>query len=145
MRGVGLLLFSMVTVIGNGLFACTDLAWRLDGAPPETYPEIFYFFYPLPTAILLLIDAILIVSLTRHRAAPDLRSLWQAAYIKLISLGSLSMLCLANTDRMSGFQQAIGQLVMEVYPLVFLPLHVCLTLWGCRQAFNGKPVIHTLP
>lgn len=61
MRGVCRLLFSITSVIGNGIFAFTDLAWRLSGSLTESYPEIFYAVYFFPTSVLLLVDSVLLL------------------------------------------------------------------------------------
>lgn len=89
MWGVWLLLFSITAVIGNGIFAFTDLAWRLSGAPTESYPEILYAAYFFPTSVLLLIDSTLL--LWTKKPLPQ-NELWLAANAKLVGLGLLSLL-----------------------------------------------------
>ncbi|WP_298325822.1 hypothetical protein [Asticcacaulis sp.] len=133
MRGVWLLLFSITAVIGNGIFAFTDLAWRLSRSPTESYPEILYAAYFFPTSVLLLIDSVLL--LWAKKPSPQ-NELWLAADAKLAGLGLLSLLFVLPFNGKWSFVQSVGQVVIDCYVFVAYPLYLYLTARGIRQIWR---------
>lgn len=57
----------------------TPLAWKIEGRPNESYPELFFLVYELPLALILLLESIIVARLGKHRgrlARPRSWLLW---------------------------------------------------------------------
>lgn len=135
MRGVCRLLFSITSVIGNGIFAFTDLAWRLSGSLTESYPEIFYAVYFFPTSVLLLVDSVLLLW---AKKPPPQNELWLAADAKLAGLGLLSLLFVLPFNGKWSLESSVGQVIVEGYVVVAYPLYLLLTARGIRQIWRSQ-------
>ncbi|ESQ77976.1 hypothetical protein [Asticcacaulis sp. YBE204] len=125
-----LLGLSVTAVVICALCAFTPLAWELSGRESEGYPEIVFAVYHLPTAVLLLIDAVLIFRLERQKTLSPQKALWLAAGFKITSLLLLS---LPVTFPHSGTNNALLPFFFGNYPLVGFPFHVFMTIRGWRK------------
>jgi hypothetical protein len=73
-----LLIVSLLLLAASLLLSLTPLAWHLTGRHAENYPELFFFIYCLPPAILLAVDAGLLMALKRDR---DVRLIWLSVIV----------------------------------------------------------------
>ncbi len=49
------------------LFTVTPIVWIAQGRPPETYPELFFFIYGIPFALVMLLISCAIVWVRRKK------------------------------------------------------------------------------
>ncbi len=79
-RRWSLLTVAVALVIVSAVLTCTPVVWILAGRQAESYPELFFFLYWLPVAVLLLGDAVLLMFV---KTRPGHLWLWASAWLKL--------------------------------------------------------------
>jgi hypothetical protein len=145
LKGILLLTVSVVMLGNSALCAFTPIVWNLTGREEQTYPELLFLFYHLPTSALALIDAVLVVWSTR--ALPcrgrGRQIVWTSALLKL---GALLLLTLPMTasakiswlPQLPVYAQTLS-LVLSFYHVLFLLPLLVLSATGAHIMFRGKP------
>jgi hypothetical protein len=136
-----LFLISACFIVTSVLGGFTDIVWTFLGRPDESYPELLFIFFYLPTSILLIIDASLILwkfqsSKKNHFG---FRLLWTSALLKICGLAlTLEVFVdLGLTARLAGF--AYDPLAILFY--VVLP--TCLILSAIGFFLIARPKLHS--
>lgn len=145
LRGILLLAVSVVMLGISALCSFTPIVWNLTGREEQTYPELVFFFYYLPTSALAVIDAVLIVWSTR--ALPDKgrgrQIVWSSALLKLGALLLLTLLMTASAKiswlpQLPVYAHTLS-LILSFYHVLFLLPLLVVSATGTHIMFRGQP------
>lgn len=133
------LIFSSVITAVMILLSFTPIVWNMGGRHSENYPEFFFIFYGLPTAIILLFASLMLFLLGDvGRGGPyrsDLKWLWVGACITLaVGIVSIFIVFFSRNSPDNNF----GQLVITYYPVIILPVDLLIVLFGTWMAFRDR-------
>jgi hypothetical protein len=135
-KSIWLLVISILTLIVSAIFSFTPAAWYLTGRQPETYPELLFAFYHLPTAFLLVADSVLIIWFARIQTKSGTTLLWISALSKLavLTMLSLEMCFLPEPYKFD----VLGQILLNIYHPIILPLQIIASIIGTIRALRSK-------
>lgn len=132
MRSWSLLVVAVALIIISAVLSCTPVVWILAGRQAESYPELFFFIYWLPVAVLLLADAVVLLFM---KSRPGHRWLWASAWLKLggiIVTGLVLMPWIARHAAMT------GQGILTLYHPVVVGGSLILTGIGTAQWWRAR-------
>jgi hypothetical protein len=130
----------IVTSVVGGF---TNVAWTLMGRPNESYPELLFVFFYLPTSVLLLIDASLILWRFQKSKRNHLgfKLLWTSTILKIFGLA-------LTLDIWIDFGQT-GPLVRFVFGplaiLIYAVLPTCFILSTIGFCLIARPKLRSIP
>ena len=81
----GLVLTGIALVVVAAICATTPLLWRLQGSPPESYPELFAAAYLLPAAVVIATAGVAWGWSRRAWARHGLAMFWSGAALVIIA------------------------------------------------------------
>ena len=131
-RGRVLLTVALALVIVSAVLSCTPVGWILMGRQSETYPELFFSIYWFPVAVLLLVDAVLLLFM---KSRPGNRWLWASAWLKL---GGIIATGMVLTPWIARHATMTGQGVLTLYHPVVVGGSLILTGIGTAQWWRAR-------
>jgi hypothetical protein len=138
-----LLVISACLVVTSVVGGFTNVAWTLMGRPNESYPELLFVFFYLPTSVLLLIDASLILWRFQKSNKNHLgfKLLWTSTILKMFGLA-------LTFDIWDDFGQR-GPLIRFAFDplaiLFYFVLPTCLILSAIGCCLIARPKLRSIP
>lgn len=93
------LIAGLAALVTMWTFASKPYVWEWTGRPDETYPELVFFFFGVPAAVVAVASGGWIVWATRRSAEPS----WTLSIARLISSVALAICLWLSCEALSAF------------------------------------------